>query len=193
MSGEYDQQPTNDNAVLSAQTEYVSDQIARVESRLKLRFKNQEYWSVSGTAPLERVREYGNIMHDLLGRIEVTADAQAALEALVSEGVIQTSEQGAVQELMNAFFTLPGVAEWFSGAYRVLREAEIITPKGMTYRPDRIMIDGKRVVIVDYKFGQHKDERYNRQVGNYMHLVREMGYEPEGYLCYVTLRSVERV
>ena len=56
------------------------------------------------------------------------------------------------------------------------------------------MITGNRVVVVDYKFGEHADQRYHSQVRNYLKLIRQMGYdEVEGFLWYVELNKIEAV
>ena len=73
-----------------------------------------------------------------------------------------------------------------SGIYGMLR--------GSTRRPDRVMIDGRRVVVVDYKFGLRDAERHRRQMREYLRLLGEMGYAPaEGYLWYVKLGKIEKV
>lgn len=86
--------------------------------------------------------------------------------------------------------------EWFGGGWeRVRNENEIIIPgRGSTRRPDRVMIDGRRAVVVDYKFGLRDAERYRRQMREYLRLLGEMGYAPaEGYLWYVKLGTIEKV
>ena len=55
-------------------------------------------------------------------------------------------------------------------------------------------IRGTRAVVVDYKFGNREPGRYRRQVGEYLGLLRQMGYtECEGYLWYVKLGEIEKV
>lgn len=50
------------------------------------------------------------------------------------------------------------------------------------------------MVVVDYKFGEHADQRYHSQVRNYLKLIRQMGYdEVEGFLWYVELNKIEAV
>ena len=47
---------------------------------------------------------------------------------------------------------------------------------------------------VDYKFGSRDPGRYRRQVGEYLGLLRQMGYtQCEGYLWYVKLGEIEKV
>ena len=77
-----------------------------------------------------------------------------------------------------------------------MNEAEIFDgAKGRIYRPDRVMIDDAKneVVVVDYKFGEYTDEahaKYQRQVGSYVRLIGEMGYDARGYLLYATERKL---
>ena len=90
----------------------------------------------------------------------------------------------------------PAAREWFAGGWvRLRNENEIIIPgRGSTRRPDRVMIDGRRVVVVDYKFGLRDAERHRRQMREYLRLLGEMGYAPaEGYLWYVKLGKIEKV
>ena len=55
------------------------------------------------------------------------------------------------------------------------------------------MTDGRQTIVVDFKFGTHRDE-YHRQVRQYMELLRQMGHrQVEGYLWYVYKNDIERV
>ena len=74
-----------------------------------------------------------------------------------------------------------------------MNEVDIPFGKGLSKRPDRVMIT-ETVVVVDYKFGEHADQRYHSQVRNYLKLIRQMGYdEVEGFLWYVELNKIEAV
>ncbi len=77
------------------------------------------------------------------------------------------------------------VFRWFTDEWKVLTEAEIVLPEGITRRPDRVMIKGERAVVVDYKFGLTTPAKDKAQVSQYLLLLREMGYKAEGYLWYV--------
>ena len=98
---------------------------------------------------------------------------------------------------MNNKYSLPkdgGLIE-VSAPRDIIHRYEIIIPgRGSTRRPDRVMIDGRRVVVVDYKFGLSDAERHRRQMREYLRLLGEMGYAPaEGYLWYVKLGKIEKV
>ena len=87
------------------------------------------------------------------------------------------------------------VAEWFSNKWSdVKRESEIIH-NGELRRPDRVMIDQKRVIVVDYKFGEVIDKEHTEQVKAYMELMQRMeSYDTiEGYVWYVSLGEIVTV
>ena len=62
---------------------------------------------------------------------------------------------------------------------------EVKDGKVKEHRPDRVMKDGKKVVVIDFKFGKQKDEHVE-QVKRYMNLLYKMGHQfVKGYLWYV--------
>ena len=83
----------------------------------------------------------------------------------------------------------PQAAEWFSGKYQLYNECTIIhsDDKGLAHpiRPDRVMSDGERMIVVDFKFARPK-QKHEEQVQNYMEQLCLMGHsQVEGYLWYV--------
>lgn len=86
------------------------------------------------------------------------------------------------------------VKAWYDGSARVLNEVDILFGKGLSKRPDRVIIKGGKVIVVDYKFGERQDKRHPNQVRNYLQLIRKMGFERvDGYLWYVELGKIEAV
>ena len=48
----------------------------------------------------------------------------------------------------------------------------------------------------DYKFGEYTDElhqKYSRQVGCYVRLIKEMGYDARGYILYAKERKLIQI
>ena len=126
-------------------------------------------------------------MHRLFERIIVTDDVDSAIESLEREG----ENIDGLRCEVEAILAIDGVAELFDSKWKVMNEAEIFDGKGRAYRPDRVMIskETKEVVVVDYKFGEYNEElhqRYSRQVGCYVRLIKEMGYDVRGYILYAT-------
>lgn len=85
--------------------------------------------------------------------------------------------------------------DWFPevGTACVFNETTIISGDGMLLRPDRVIIRGNDVVIIDYKFAEPR-LKYERQVRDYANLYRQMGYEDvKAYLWYVFEDNVVEV
>lgn len=139
-------------------------------------------------------RKHGALMHEVLSRIRTPKDIPFAVETYRLAGVINKEEALSLTSRLEELLSAPSVAPWYDGSCRVLNEVDILFGKGLSRRPDRVMIADGRVVVVDYKFGEHPDKRYHSQVRNYLKLIREMGYEKvEGYLWYVELNKIEAV
>ncbi|MBO5086894.1 MAG: UvrD-helicase domain-containing protein [Paludibacteraceae bacterium] len=157
-----------------------------VAERAQLRFK---YSEDTGEGD---VRRYGVMMHGLFEHIKTMDDVDSAIEWVEREGENVDGLRSEVDEIL----AIEGVAELFDERWRVMNEAEIFDGEnGRVYRPDRVMIDDVKneVVVVDYKFGEYADDahqKYLRQVGRYVRLIKEMGYDARGYILYATDRKL---
>jgi len=142
----------------------------------------------------------GNIMHTVFSRIRTAEDVDGVLRQLEFEGILNDSDMPAdkVRKMLGKRMADERVAGWFSPRWRLFNECEILSADTETgavvrHRPDRVMTDGKRIIVVDFKFGRPKDEYY-RQVGTYMSLLSSMGYaDVSGYLWFVYTGKIEKV
>jgi len=157
--------------------------------RLQIRHQSLDYLLKNQNLTESRLN-YGIIMHDILRQITIKDDQDAAIEAMIREGRISESESVTVAKEMNKFWQLPGTGAWFADDVRVLNETTILTPSGEQYRPDRIIIKDNVATIIDYKFGEIEYKSYSNQVKQYMNLIAEMGYQTNGFICYVSLEKV---
>jgi hypothetical protein len=129
----------------------------------------------------------GELMHLVMSGIEKKEDIEKTLRRIMTEGLISTEEKyDRIKRLVEKALTLPEAAEWFNGSYRLYNECAILSnDEKKTRRPDRVMIKGKKAVVVDYKFGR-EDKKYKEQVKKYMELLENIGYtDVKGYLWYV--------
>jgi len=160
--------------------------------RLRIRHQSLDYL-LENQQMTDSKLNYGIIMHDVLRQITHKSDQSKAILDLVRSGRISEEESKKVEAEMEYFWNLPEVESWFGSDARVLNETTILIPNGEQYRPDRVVIRGKEATIVDYKFGDKESRTYLKQVKQYMNLIAEMGYETNGFVCYVSLRKVEKV
>lgn len=141
----------------------------------------------------------GQLLHTLFSAIRTEADIDTAISRLLFEGIIENREQ---EEELRTFthqaFDHPQVKSWYDGSWQLFNECDIIwLEQGelRNRRPDRVMMRGEDIVVVDFKFGK-PEKRYSKQVAGYIHLLRRMGYTKQtirGYLWYVTEQRVEAV
>jgi CRISPR/Cas system-associated exonuclease Cas4 (RecB family) len=134
---------------------------------------------------------YGRIMHKLFENMKTLEDLDTSLQILLDEGEIKQTKKEELKNTVQKLISNKWVYQWFSGNLRVLNEQEIILPQGFKKRPDRVMIDKEKVIVVDYKFGQSYSDTHFSQVRSYMQNLKKMGYSnPEGYLWYVEKNEV---
>jgi len=147
--------------------------------RLKVSTQWEDYFN-----PDVNPRMRGIAYHDILSKMDTLGDLEKACGG-----------DADAFEFLSAHIAPAVERHWFDGTYDSLNEASVILPDGTTQRPDRVLItkDGKKAVIVDYKFGKPL-RKYAQQVEQYCSLIRSMGYsEVEGYLWYVESATVEKV
>ena len=162
---------------------------------LRLRLPSQRYFEEEDEVELSP-RNFGILMHKAFEEADDRQQIYEAVQRMRDDGTLSPGEAEALRGMIARALAHPVVGEWFGGGWqRVRNENEIIVPgAGSTRRPDRVMIRGTRAVVVDYKFGSREPGRYRRQVGEYLGLLRQMGYtECEGYLWYVKLEEIEKV
>lgn len=164
-------------------------------TRMRLRLPSQRYFDEDPGAELSP-RNFGILMHKAFAEAETEQDIAKAIERMNNDAVISRAEAEHLSRLVSQALSDPRVREWFSGSHTQVRnENDIVLPHSPAVkRPDRVIIDGSRATVVDYKFGHAKSASYNRQTAEYMDLLRRMGYsEVEGFVWYVTLGEIERI
>ncbi|MGN0190118.1 MAG: UvrD-helicase domain-containing protein [Candidatus Cryptobacteroides sp.] len=151
-------------------------------SRLRIDRDASEFFLKDGE---DENRLRGIVLHNLLSSVVVPADLESAVQAAVEAGDLTRKEGASAKELLGRRLASAVRRGWFSESVKVLNERGIITPQGEELRPDRVEIRGTEVCIIDYKFGNHRQE-YVAQVENYACTYRQMGYgSVRAYLWYV--------
>ena len=141
----------------------------------------------------------GNILHHLFSQIRTTKDIPDTLRQLEYDGVLYDEEVSAekIKTMLEKRLTHPKVKDWFSDKWTLFNECSIIRTDEqgelVERRPDRVMTDGSRTIVVDFKFGAQREE-YHQQVREYMQLLQQMGHtQVEGYLWYVYSNQIKEV
>ena len=163
--------------------------VNRDNRSLRVRFRDDHYF-VDEEGTFRTGRSYGTMMHMIFSRIGHIGDLETVLNGLQKEGQIPWREREEVETLLRRKLGAPVVRDWFSegNATRVFNERSILCGDGTVLRPDRVIQEGKRIIVIDFKFGEMEMPSHLKQVLTYMDRLREMGYDPvDGYLWYVML------
>lgn len=182
--------PVSVRGAHSGTTEIEMRRIASVDpgDRLRLRLYGKGFFFDN------EQRKHGTLMHDVLSRIRTVKDIRPAVMSYHYAGVIDKEEYAALSDRLENLLVRSPVASWYDGNARVLNEVDILVENGLSKRPDRVMITGNRVEVVDYKFGLQEKKAYRSQVESYLKLIRRMGYtHVAGYIWYVELDKIEAV
>ncbi len=172
------------------------DEYPTSDTRMTLRLPSQRYFEDGGSAALAP-RNTGILMHGILCEATDAADAERRIGEARIAGRLSDTQAEELTATIRRELGRPEVAEWFAADFwdEIRNENDIISRCTIgTRRPDRVMIKGDRVAVVDYKFGSEKLKKHLRQIGEYMRLVAAMGYgQVEGYVWYLSLGEIVKV
>jgi ATP-dependent exoDNAse (exonuclease V) beta subunit len=160
--------------------------------RLKLRIHSDSYFDLYDSQKSERIG-YGKLMHELFEKIATIDDASPSLKRMVSEGKIDTKTSEEYLQLIGKILAEEPFRSWFSSDWKVLNERDILRGDEKRHRPDRVMIKGKELVVVDYKTGLKSDKDF-AQVRGYLSDFSKMGFiQTKGYLWYISNNELVEV
>jgi ATP-dependent exoDNAse (exonuclease V) beta subunit len=161
-------------------------------SRLHLKFHGQS-WLIKPDGDQRSKLNYGRVMHEIFESIITADDIPSAVNKKILEGMIPVSAREEMEDRLRTAISRPEISGWFTAGLKILNEAEILTEGGTVKRPDRVILEDDRVIVVDFKFGAER-KSYTSQVNNYKNLLLNMGYaKVDGYLWYVDNDKVIRI
>ena len=185
---------------LTRKPEKLPIQMQSLQHDIEFRQSNKSADFIEGIDEKEsdsRFINRGQLYHTLFSTIQSKADIDNAIDRLIFEGIIgENNNIDEIREYTKQAFDQPEVQDWYSDHWRMFNECAIIYMEDdelQTRRPDRVMMDDKQTIVVDFKFGQ-PSKKYAKQVQGYMHLLQQMGYSNlSGYLWYVDEQRIEPV
>ncbi len=167
----------------------------RERGRLKFTADSVDFFSEDGEAGISASnRIKGVVLHDILASIERPEDLESAVGQAFMSGELTPAEADGAKKLLHERIMSAKERGWFPDSYdRILNESTLIDEKGEMHRPDRVVINGGNVIIIDYKFGRHY-RKYADQLERYADIWRRMGYsDVSAFLWYVHTDEVIEV
>lgn len=159
--------------------------------KLRLHQNSQDFLeTLEGEKP---VKNLGKLIHEILSEISLANQVDNALKKFLAEKKVTPEEYNSLKEWLSRLVNSVEAGDWFKGNYSVMNERNILSSDGIL-RPDRIMVNQNRAIVVDYKLGEIRSEEYTEQVNKYSRELKKCGFESvSGYLWYIRDNKVEKV
>jgi len=165
----------------------VSDRLGQV---FDANLKRREIDLLTG----ESAGRTGTILHEVLAATSDVDTIDAVLQQLLLEGVFRADELPFLKAQAIAVLQHQGLQEILGKSEQSLNERSIIDAKGKSYRPDKVLVNGNEVTIIDYKFTQQESDKHVEQVSHYKSLLLAMGYSNvKTYLFYALSGQLKKV
>lgn len=192
--GVYEQGIKQENVVDKVENNLITTEYRVCVDNSRLRLKLSGSQIIADNSKKEKTRAYyGTVFHDILSHIHTIDDVDMAVASAVREGFLTVDSREETVGKLKKLIDDNSVKKWFEPGLKVLTEAEILSPDGDTRRPDRIIVRGNKVSIIDYKFGE-PNKAHERQMAGYYKLLTDMGYEvEEACLWYVDKASIKTI
>lgn len=157
--------------------------------RLVIRKKGSHYFEESEDLKQAGIA-YGIHMHAVLSRIRYAGEIPSVIRQLEMEGFISSEESRILGPALDDLLSNPKIAAWFDNGWDVRTEAPIILPSGAENRIDRLLLNDRRAIVIDFKTGA-PSRQDQMQVQEYIDVLRKMNYaDVEGYLLYLKTNTV---
>jgi hypothetical protein len=141
-----------------------------------------------------QAKNTGLLLHELFSKIYSQSDIGMAVREMEFQGKLSSDEAEDISNEIQKKLSSHPLSDWFSGTYDVKTEEAILSQEGRVKIPDRFMIKGDKVIVLDYKFGNKTEDAHKKQVSHYKNLLRQMGYEDiEAWLWYYYLDELVAV
>jgi ATP-dependent exoDNAse (exonuclease V) beta subunit len=118
----------------------------------------------------------GNTVHTILSLIHTLADITPCFENLVSSGELNHEDVNALKQKILMIIQHPRLVEFYSADKIIKNEKDIIDKNGIILRPDRLVFEGDKVTIIDYKTGK-RNISYKDQIDSYALALEAMNYK----------------
>lgn len=141
---------------------------------------------------VEQQRNEGILLHQILSEIIHWNDTSRVLDRYEKRMEITNDDRNEYETIITSLWDNPEVKQWFEGSHEVKTEVVVLPKDGETKRMDRVMIEGNKVKVIDFKSGEPRSQD-EKQVKEYMKLLTGMDYEASGYLLYLKTGEVKAV
>jgi ATP-dependent exoDNAse (exonuclease V) beta subunit len=143
-------------------------------------WKNQNISMVTNSSLLWDTKQgesivYGNLIHEILSKINTKKDILTIVNQYVFEGKITEIQKSEIHTILLKIVNHHQLTAYFEDHYQIFNEQEILTKDKQIVIPDRLILNNNNITIIDYKTGKPAN-KYHHQINNYANILSDLGY-----------------
>ena len=142
------------------------------EQNIVLLASSSKLW---GTSQGEAI-DFGNLFHEILSKIIISADVEKVLKTYKDQGIIEEDYFESIRNKVNNLVHHKALKDYFSNDVIVFNEREIVDIDNQIIIPDRLVFKDNLVTIVDYKTGNPSQE-HHQQLLRYERVLNSMNFK----------------
>ncbi|RZL44203.1 MAG: DNA helicase UvrD, partial [Pedobacter sp.] len=176
------------------ETDFIALKHYPTTTRLSELYISSEEKHLKHLVNIEKSGRKGSLLHDILANASTEKEVDDYLTNLILEGIVPEDEKDTLKLKALEVLENSDLKAVLSKATGSITEKNIIDAKGKLHRPDRLLINAKEVIILDYKFTLEESEKHIDQVLRYKDLLSQMGYKNiHAYLFYAVNKELKAV
>jgi ATP-dependent exoDNAse (exonuclease V) beta subunit len=142
------------------------------EHNIVLLASSSKLW---GTSQGEAI-DFGNLFHEILSKIIISADVEKVLKTYKEQGLIEEEYYKNIKNKVNNLVNHKFLKNYFSNEVIVFNEREIVDIDNQIIIPDRLVFKDNLVTIIDYKTGNQSKE-HHQQLLKYERVLKSMNFK----------------
>ncbi len=124
--------------------------------KIKIRQRANQFWTESF---VDKQRDFGLLLHRIMARISTLEDLDPpVLKDLQNNGTVQPEQVPDLKSEIQKVISRPEINKYFQKGVKAYNEKDILLNDSTVLRPDRVVIDGNKVIVIDYKTGKKRCE-----------------------------------
>jgi len=175
------QQRRHHTALDTAHT-YLLDHLVSADWAQRLQLK-QHANNVFDFETQSRQRQYNKKLHYALARLLTATDLAQVLRQMVNQGIISQREMHPLGERLGQIVQHPKLQRYFSNEVVVEHEKELLDARAYLYKPDRVVFDGRQVVLIEFKLPPPTPE-HRSKLDHYAVRFKQLGYKQVKCVLY---------
>ncbi|MDB2462829.1 UvrD-helicase domain-containing protein [Algibacter sp.] len=143
---------------------------AKEDHNINVVTKSGLLWDTNQQEAIEK----GNLIHNIMAKIETIDDVDAAIDDFLKTSTIQKEQVLPLKDTVLQIINHPNLKTYYTKNDTIYNERDIISKDGIILRPDRVTVNSKNdAVIIDYKTGS-EDIKYAQQLQSYQDVLEDM-------------------